>query len=293
MWLLSLVAALTTGWIAVRHVARSRLFAGASDRAMRPAVPDDVVVDRVVARDGAQVRALELSAPSAEYTLVHFHNNRETADGLLDLGRAIRDRGVSVVLVEYRGYGASPADGPTEEGLYDDAEAVLDALSARGVTWDRIALWGTSLGTGVAAEMARRGRGSRLVLVSPYTSIPELVTDVVPFLPARLLMPDHFDTSSKAATIRIPTLVVHGDADEVVPFWMGEELTRRFPAAHLRRVPGGGHAGLMASEGGRVLAEMVAFVKDSVNSEARARREPLSGECRGDGATTAPPPPRR
>ena len=60
-------------------------------------------------------------------------------------------------------------------------------LASRGVGPERIVLWGTSLGTGVAAEMARRGRGGRLVLVSPYTSIPDLVTDVVPFVPASLL----------------------------------------------------------------------------------------------------------
>jgi fermentation-respiration switch protein FrsA (DUF1100 family) len=219
----------------------------------------DVLVQETHARDGVAVRALELRHPSAARTIVHFHNNRDTVEGLVDLGRAVRERGFNVVLAEYRGYGASKGRDPSEEGLYEDAEAVLDLLAARGIGPPQIVLWGTSLGTGVAAEMARRGRGSRLVLVSPYTSIPGLVADAVPFLPAGLLVPDHFDTLSKAGAIRVPTLVVHGDADEIVPFWMGEQLSRDIPLASLLRVVGGHHGDLFAREDAQVLAAIASF----------------------------------
>ena len=90
---------------------------------------------------------------------------------------------------------------PDEPGLYADAEAALGTLRARGIGAERIVLWGHSLGTGVAAEMARRGRGAALVLVSPYTSIDRLVTAVVPFAAARLLVGDRFDTLAKAGAI--------------------------------------------------------------------------------------------
>jgi fermentation-respiration switch protein FrsA (DUF1100 family) len=243
--------------IATRSVARAYLFPASGGNEETTA--DDVLVDRTFARDGMPVRALELSSPSATRTIVHFHNNRETAEGLLDLGRALRARGFNVVLAEYRGYGASPGRDPSEEGLYEDAEAILRLLATRGIGSDRIVLWGTSLGTGVAAEMARRGRGSRLVLVSPYTSIPDLVTSVVPLLPAGILVPDHFDTLSKARSIRVPTLIVHGDADEIVPFRMGEELAHVIPLASLLRVTGGHHGDLLSRERGRVLSAIVAF----------------------------------
>jgi hypothetical protein len=243
--------------LVTRSVARRYVFH--SSPSSTPVTPGDVLVDVTLARDGVPVRALELRSPSATRTIVHFHNNRDTADGLLDVARALRDRGFDVVLAEYRGYGASPGRNPTEEGLYCDAEAILDLLATRGVGADRIVLWGTSLGTGVAAEMARRGRGARLVLVSPYTSIPDVITDAVPFLPAGLLVPDHFDTLSKASAIRVPTLVVHGDADEIVPFWMGERLSRDIPLASLLRVAGGHHGDLLSREGARVLAEIASF----------------------------------
>jgi fermentation-respiration switch protein FrsA (DUF1100 family) len=162
-----------------------------------------------------------------------------------------------VLLVEYRGYGTSGGPEPTEEGLYLDAEAALDMLASKGVAPEKIVLWGTSLGTGVAAEMARRGRGSRLVLVSPYTSIPDLVTDVVPGVPARLLVADHFDTLAKSAEIRVPTIVLHGDADEIVPFWMGRRIAEAIAGARLLRVPGGHHSDLFGRDAERLLTELV------------------------------------
>jgi fermentation-respiration switch protein FrsA (DUF1100 family) len=252
--LLALVAVV----LGTRSVARVYLFPALGRT--EAATTDDVIVDRTSARDGTPVRALELDAPGATRTIVHFHNNRQTADNLLDVGRALRAEGFNVVLVEYRGYAGSPGS-PSEDGLYADAESILDVLAARGIGPERIVLWGTSLGTGVAAEMARRGRGSRLVLVSPYTSIPDLVTDVVPFLPSSLLVPDHFDTLSKASAIGVPTLVVHGDADDIVPFWMGEELARAVPLGSLLRVPGGHHGDLLSWEHGRVLSEIASFAR--------------------------------
>ena len=209
------------------------------------------------ARDGTTVHALELSADPGGRTIVDFHNNRETIENRLDVATKLHARGFGVLLVEYRGYGSSRGPEPSEEGLYLDAEAALDLLALRGVPAERIVLWGTSLGTGVAAEMARRGRGGALVLISPYTSIPDLVTDVVPGVPARLLLADHFDTLAKSANIRVPTTVVHGDADEIVPFWMGQRIAGAIPGARLVRVRGGHHGDLFGRDGDKLLEALV------------------------------------
>ena len=227
--------------LASRVVARRFLF-HAQD--LRAAAPSGLVEQRVVARDGEPVHVLELGVAGASRVVVHFHNNREMAEDSAGIARELVARGLGVVLVEYRGYGASSAGSPTEDGLYADAEAALDLLASRGIGPERIILWGTSLGTGVAAEMARRGRGGRLVLVTPYTSIPDLVTDVAPFVPAGVLVPDHFDTLAKAGAIGIPTVVVHGDADEIVPFRMGERIAGAIHGARLLRVIGGRHGDL-------------------------------------------------
>jgi fermentation-respiration switch protein FrsA (DUF1100 family) len=241
----------------VRTVARRYLFP--THEIPAAVAPDDVVRHALVATDGASVRAMELPARDGARTIVYFHNNRETIEERVEFARALHARGFGVLLVEYRGYGASRGD-PSERALYLDAEATLDMLARRGVGPDRIVLWGTSLGSGVAAEMARQGRGSRLVLVSPYTSIPDLVTAVAPIVPARVLLADHFDTLAKASAIAVPTLVIHGDADEIVPFWMGQRLARDIGGARLVRVAGGHHGDLFARDGARLLDELSSWV---------------------------------
>lgn len=225
------------------------------------APPADAVPISLEARDGVVSQALELPGPPDGRVLVHFHNNSETAAHGSELGHALQARGFGVLLVEYRGYGGGVSEEaePSEEGLYLDAEAALDHLALRGIGPERVVLWGTSLGTGVAAEMARRGRGAALVLVTPYTSIPDIAGEVVSGPVARLLVPDHFDTLAKAPEIRVPTLIIHGDDDEIVPFWMGERLSREIPEAWLVRVPGGRHGDLFLRARERLLAAIDAL----------------------------------
>lgn len=215
-------------------------------------VPSDLTSRGVVASDGAPVHLLELPAEKGARTIVHFHNNRETVEACSELARKLHAKGFGVLLVEYRGYGMSGDLEPSEEGLYRDAEAGLDWLAAKGVGPDQVVLSGVSLGTGVAAEMARRGRGSRLVLMTPYTSIPDVVTDRVPIAPASVLVPDAFDTLSKTSQIHVPTLVVHGDADEIVPFWMGERVAETIDDCRFVRVAGGHHGDLFARDGDEI-----------------------------------------
>jgi pimeloyl-ACP methyl ester carboxylesterase len=252
LWALAIAAAFTvTGCFGARALAKRLVFP--THRVDDRPLPNGATVITLVAHDGAAVHALEIEGPPSAPEAVVFHNNRETiADGV-GLARALRGRGFGVMLVEYRGYGLSQGIDPSEEGLYLDAEAALDALGRRGVGSDRVLLFGTSLGTGVAAEMARRGRGSALVLVTPYTSIPDLAEDVVPLLPANALLDDRFETLSKASQIHVPTLVIHGDRDEIVPFWMGARVAGAIAGARFLRVAGGHHGDLFAKDSDRLL----------------------------------------
>jgi len=257
LFVLSLAIGAGTIVQGIRSLARSYVFPVSEVAAMQ--VPDDFERHTMLARDGVTVHALGLGAPADGRTIVYFHNNRETAASRAELARTLHARGFGVLLVEYRGYGVSRDAAPSENGLYLDAECALDMLASRGVGADRVILWGTSLGTGVAAEMACRGRGARLVLESPYTSVPGLVTDAAPLVPASILVPDHFDTLAKSEDIRIPTLVIHGDADEIVPFWMGQRLARAIRGARLLRIAGAHHGDLFARDGAHLLAEIAAI----------------------------------
>jgi len=252
------LAAIT--WPGARALAKKVVFP--TYRIASASLPSGLSPLTLRARDGTFVHAIHIAAPRGARdarTIVYFHNNRDTIADNVWLARELNARGFGVLLVEYRGYGLSQGAEPSEEGLYLDAEAGLDLLSRQGIGPGRVILWGVSLGTGVAAEMARRGRGTALVLVTPYTSIPDVAADAIPILPARILMPDTFDTLAKSREIKVPTLVIHGDADEVIPFWMGERLARTIPGARLVRVSGGHHGDLFLREPDRLLREVVAL----------------------------------
>lgn len=244
---------------AARAVGRAYLFP-ASEVATAD-IPNDFDRYVLMARDGVAVHAIGLAAPHEGRTIVYFHNNRETMASRVAIARELHERGFGILLVEYRGYGLSGGASPSEDGLYLDAECALDMLALRGIAADRIVLWGTSLGTGVAAEMAKRGRGSSLVLEAPYTSIPDIVSNAVPFLPARVVVADCFDTLAKARDIHVPTLIIHGDADQIVPFWMGEKLARVIHGARLVVVSGGRHGDLFARMGDRLLDEIATLAR--------------------------------
>lgn len=201
--------------------------------------------------DGRVTPALFLPPAAKDgRVVVMLHGNGETMFDRLPLAEGLREGGMGALLVEYRGYGLAHGPPPAEVDLYDDAARALDELEARGIGRARTAVWGTSLGTAPAAEMARRGRAASLVLVTPFTSIVALAGRIAPFLPVRLLMAHRFDTLAKAGEIRCPTLVVHGDADEIVPFDMGVTVAGAIRGAELVRVPGGHHNDLFADRTG-------------------------------------------
>lgn len=186
------------------------------------------------------VEVLHLPAPAGAPTLVYFHGNAEQLFDELRLAQELHGQGLGFYGIEYPGYGRSPGE-PSEKAIYEAAEIGIAALRAQGVDLGAIVLAGRSLGTGVAVEMARRGLGSRLVLVAPYTSIPDVGQRQFPWLPVRLLARDRFDSKAKAPGLRIPALIVHGDRDEVIPVDMGRELGRVLPNAEVRIVEGAGH----------------------------------------------------
>ena len=195
------------------------------------------------AADGALTMAAQLPPPAPEArTIVVFHGNGETIENRVPLAEALHARGFGVVLAEYRGYGLARDSGrPDEAGIYRDAAAVLDELARQGIGHEKVVLLGISLGTGVAVEMAVRDRAAALVLVSPYTSITALAARMLPLLPTRWLCPDKYDTLSKAPRVAVPTLVIHGDQDEVVPFAMGQQVAAAIRGARMKVIPGGHH----------------------------------------------------
>lgn len=192
--------------------------------------------------------------------LVWFHGNGEDLADAVPMVSLLRTLGVGVLAVEYPGYGVAGGT-PSEQGAYAAAESALSWLrTERGVDDARVVLLGQSLGSGVATEMARRGHGARLVLISPFTSVAEMARRLFPFFPARFVR-HRFDTLSKAPSISVPVLILHGTEDEVVPFSMGERLAAAFPQARLVQIPGGQHNDLLTLHAIAVREALSPFLK--------------------------------
>ncbi|MDP3155549.1 MAG: alpha/beta hydrolase [Archangium sp.] len=173
--------------------------------------------------------------------VVHFHGNGEQVAYLGWLADAWAAQGASFVAVEYPGYPGTEGS-PSEEAIVNAGEAALQHLSGvLKIDRSRLVLEGQSVGTGVAVTLASRGWGTKLVLISPYTTLPDVAAEVFPWLPVRLLMRDRFDSASKAPGLKVPTLIVHGTRDEVVPFELGEALSKVIAGAKFVAVEGAHH----------------------------------------------------
>lgn len=180
-------------------------------------------------------------APGAR-VVVHFHGNGEQIAWTEWMADAWQQQGLGFVAVEYPGYGLAKEKGaPSEASIVKAAEAAIGWLEGQGVTRERLIISGQSVGSGVAVELASRGIGQKLVLFTPYTSLPDVAARMLPFLPVKLLMRDRFDSASKAANVKQATLIIHGTSDEVVPFVLGEGLSKLLPNAALVRIEGGHH----------------------------------------------------
>jgi fermentation-respiration switch protein FrsA (DUF1100 family) len=132
--------------------------------------------------------------------------------------------GQAVLIFDYPGYGRSTGK-PSEAGCYAAADAAYDWLvQSQKVPPEDILLYGGSLGGGVAVDVANRRPHRALILVSTFTSIPDMAQNRFPWLPARWLVRNRFESLAKIVTCRRPIFIAHGTADRTVPFTQGERL---------------------------------------------------------------------
>ncbi|MEW7979455.1 MAG: alpha/beta hydrolase [Candidatus Sedimenticola endophacoides] len=203
----------------------------------------------LVSADGPRLSAWFIPAQNPRATLLFCHGNAGNIAHRLDSIRLFHELGLSVLIFDYRGFGRSEGV-PGEEGTYLDALAAWTYLSeTRGLPAHSIILFGRSLGGAVAAELATQARAGGLVLESTFTSVPDLASELYPWLPVRLLSRFRYDTLNRIGTIDTPLMILHSRDDELIPIAHGERL---FAAARApkRFVPlrGGHNNGYRVSE---------------------------------------------
>ena len=203
----------------------------------------------LVTEDGLELFAWHRPAPAERPTVVFFHGNAGHIGYRTGRAATLAEAGLGVLLVEYRGYGGNPGS-PTEAGLYADGRAAMAFLEGEGVPPERTVLFGESLGSGVAVQIAvEQAEADRpvgaVVLEAPLSSAADIGARQYPIVPVRLLIKDRYDNTAKIAGIGAPLFLYHGDADLVIPQHLGRKL---FEAAREPKdawwIPGGGHSDL-------------------------------------------------
>ncbi|HEX8521193.1 MAG TPA: alpha/beta hydrolase [Tepidisphaeraceae bacterium] len=241
---------------------------GRAEACVRPSSDVEVVElssstgERVVAMFGKALNAD--GSPRADAatcpSMIYFYGNGMCMADCAGEFRQFRCLGVNVLIPDFLGYGMS-AGRPGEQSVYATAETAWQHLVSRSdIDKTKIIAAGWSLGSAAAVELATKRPVKGLMIFSAFTSMKEMARRVAPFLPTSLMLKHHFANEIKLRHLKIPTLIVHGTRDSVVPFDMSKKLAAAAPHAQLYVVDGGEHNTLFEDGGDELWATVFQFV---------------------------------
>jgi fermentation-respiration switch protein FrsA (DUF1100 family) len=206
----------------------------------------------ITTRDGERLRAWLMPPPSPGETMpgfgearhapafvVYFHGNGANLSNWAPILAGIARRGYTVLAFDYRGYGVSTGR-PTERGLYRDVDAVLEHVWTQVKPAGRVIFWGRSLGVSMAAYAAARRPPSGLILESGFPDARSLFRSPSPMALLALFSTYRFPAAEFLRGVQPPALVIHGDADSIVPYEQGRALYERIEGPKQFFTVGGG-----------------------------------------------------
>ena len=156
-------------------------------------------------------------------TILFLHGNAGSLENRIHKINHFKDMNINFLLLAWRGFNGNKGS-PTEKGLYEDARSAIKWLNSKGVKEDHIIIYGESLGTAIATEIAQHKNFAGVILESPFTSMIDAGKNVYPYLPVRLLLKDKYESDKKIKNINSPILIMHGKVDNIVPFDMGKKM---------------------------------------------------------------------
>jgi uncharacterized protein len=248
MALAFLAAALYLGLLVLLRLNESRLIYAAGPKGTLVPPPRELglAIERAEIRteDGLTLVAWVIpgGGPSSPWLLI-CHGN---AGNISEAGRplhyaGLRDLGLNVLAFDYRGYGESEGT-PSEPGLYQDAMAAYRYLrDSLRVAPERIVIFGHSLGSAVAVELAGRVPAAGLILDGALTSVVDRGQEVYPFVPVRWIAASRYASIEKIGNLHLPKLFLHAKGDEVIPIAHGRRLYEAAPPPKRFVTLAGGH----------------------------------------------------
>lgn len=221
---------------------------------------------------GQRINAWLLTSETqpAKATVLYFHGNGGNLTNVSWIGAELAQQGFDVLLMDYRGYGRSDGSPVDERALDADGEAAYNYLiQQRNVKPENVALYGSSLGTTIAIDVASRKACGALVVESGLSSASDMGQHSLPMLPRWLhfLGVNRFESARKIAEVKCPVLVAHGTNDTTIPLMQGRTL---FAAANEPKrwlqVEAGSHN--LAGEGGAAyLSQIGGFIREAIQAK--------------------------
>ena len=244
-WLIVIAAAGYGGVLVLMYVFQRAMMYFPDPRRIAPAKAGLPQADEVTltSSDGEKLIAWYVRARGDKPLVIYFQGNAEGLPARAGRFAWMIADGDGLLALNYRGFGGSSGK-PTEDGLIRDATAAYEFARARYPA-KRIVLFGESLGTAVAVALAAGHEIGALILDAPFTSAADVGAAAYPFAPVRRLMKDKFRSDECIGRVAAPLLMLHGDADRIVPIRFGEALfaLAREPKRFVR-FPQGGHVNL-------------------------------------------------
>lgn len=178
--------------------------------------------------DGEDLVAWHAPPEPGKQTLFYLHGNAGALFQRASRIRLYRAAGYGLFMLAYRGFSGSTG-APSEENIIADAMLAYDFLRRSGVEEADIVVYGESLGTGVAVQLAANRMPGGVVLESPFSSAVDVGTYLYPYLPVRWLLRDRFESIRYIGQVKAPILVLHGEQDNIVPASLGRKLFAAAP----------------------------------------------------------------
>lgn len=201
------------------------------------------------------------------WVLLYLHGNADNMSENLNHSKRFHLMGFSVFIMDYRGYGISQGDFPTESTVYEDAETAWNYLvKQRGISPKKIVIYGHSLGGAIAIELAdRHPNAAGAIIECSFTSMRDMVDYQYPYFnvfPIDWILTHRFDSIAKVKSLKMPVLFTHGTADDVVPIDMSQALFAATPEPkQLFIVPNADHNNIASVSGDKYFETIRKFMK--------------------------------
>ena len=174
--------------------------------------------------DNEHLHGWYIPAEDSKGVVLFLHGNAGNISHRLDSIKIFHEVGLSTLIIDYRGYGQSTGK-TSEQGTYLDAQAAWDyVVNRRGISPDRVIIFGRSLGGAIGAWLGVHNKPAGVIIESSFSSGADMARRLYPFLPASLLTRLKYPVVDYAGRLSSPVLVIHSIHDEIIPFSMGQAI---------------------------------------------------------------------